>query len=74
MAQAVGRLNVPGTGRLLAAGQEADDMPLGAGQLQLLELPVHELIHQEMELFDGMSQMIVRCDHSSCNYVVRYTF
>ena len=63
MAQTVGRLHIPGAGRFLRPAQEADGVSLGAGQLQLLELPVHELIHQKVELLDGMSQTIARFDH-----------
>ena len=64
VAQAEGRLQIPGAGRLLGMGQVADGVALGGGQVKLRQALVDGLLHEKMQLFEGMAQMFFRFDHS----------
>ena len=67
MAQAEGALDIPGAGGLGCMGQKAYRVSMGVCQIQLLVFPVHDLIKQNVQLFEGVSQVGIRCNRSFLN-------
>ena len=55
--------NVPGTGRRGAAGEKAQNRPLGGGKLHLRQGVCHRLIHAPMEHPKQIPKMAIQKKH-----------